>query len=24
VKGVRSAPFDSKGREIDLTSGVIL
>jgi N-acetyl-1-D-myo-inositol-2-amino-2-deoxy-alpha-D-glucopyranoside deacetylase len=24
VKGVKSAPFDSKGREIDLTSGVIL
>jgi N-acetyl-1-D-myo-inositol-2-amino-2-deoxy-alpha-D-glucopyranoside deacetylase len=24
VKGVRSAPFDSKGREIDLTSGVVL
>lgn len=24
VKGVKSAPFDSKGREIDLTSGVVL
>ena len=24
VKGVKSAPFDSMGREIDLTSGVIL
>ena len=24
VKGVRSAPFDSAGREIDLTSGVVL
>lgn len=24
VKGVKSAPFDSKGREIDLTSGVLL
>ena len=24
VKGAKSAPFDSKGREIDLTSGVVL
>ena len=24
VKGVKSAPFDSKGREIDLTSGLVL
>ena len=24
VKGVKTAPFDSKGREIDLTSGVVL
>jgi len=24
VKGIKSAPFDSKGREIDLTSGVVL
>ena len=23
VKGIKSAPFDSKGREIDLTSGVV-
>jgi N-acetyl-1-D-myo-inositol-2-amino-2-deoxy-alpha-D-glucopyranoside deacetylase len=24
VKGTKSAPFDSAGREIDLTSGVVL
>jgi N-acetyl-1-D-myo-inositol-2-amino-2-deoxy-alpha-D-glucopyranoside deacetylase len=24
VKGTKSAPFDSNGREIDLTSGLVL